>query len=267
MKLVLVLFITIFSLPLLAQVDLEEQAKGKLEQQDFNTTRSNKERGGNRNPKKKSKSQTEAMPPPPPPAPMPNPTEDTNAIHLEWYQFEFNHQLDYQLMNVAPSPRDKIELKMIYGRTACWVEEKGNTTIVIQDFLRGKLIFVDTLAKTVKISPLDATNSTLETHSFQKTGGNKVIDGVNCLEYKDLTADVKEQTVIWVAESLTLDVIYQQYRPFVIELGMFHLFVNGKMPVLEQINHSVGQPLNAMKVMNIEEKSVILDLTNYTLVP
>jgi hypothetical protein len=267
MKLALVLFITIFTLPLFAQVDLEEQAKGKLKQQDFNTTRSNKERGGNRNPKKKSRTQTEAMPPPPPPAPMPNPEEDSNAIHLEWYQFEFNQQLDYRLINAAPFPRSNLDVKMIYGRTACWVEEKGNSTITIQDFLRSKLFFVDTLAKTVRISSFEAINSTLETHTFKTTGEKKVIDGVNCLEYKDQSADVKEQTVIWVAESLALDVIYQQYRPFIQELGQFHIFVNGKMPVLEQINHSVGQPLNAMKVMNIEEKSILLDLTNYTLIP
>lgn len=266
MKLVLVLIITIFTLPLFAQVDLEEQAKGKLEQQDFNTTRSNKERGGNRNPKKKSRSQTEAMPPPPP-APMPNPEEDSNAIHLEWYQFEFNQQLDYHLINVAPSPRDKIELKMIYGRSACWIEENGNSTITIQDFMRNKLFFVDTLAKTVRISSFEAINSTLETHTFKTTGEKKTIDGIVCLEYNDQSVEKTEQTVIWVAESMSLDVIYQQYRPLLNELSTFHIFVNGKTPVLEQIYHSVGHPLKAMKVTNVEEKLIQLDLTNYTLIP
>lgn len=267
MKTLLVLFFSNVVFLLSAQVDLEEQAKGKLEQQDFNTTRSNKERGASRNPKKKSKVHSESMPPPPPPPAVPSPPADSNAMQLEWYEFEFNHQLDYQLIHAAASPRDKIELKIIYGRTACWVEEKGKSTITIQDFLRNKLFLVDTLAKTVKISPLNAANSTLETHSFQKTGGNKVIDGVNCLEYKNLTTDVKEHPVIWGAESLTLDVIYQQYRPFVIELGIFHLFINGKMPVLEQINYSNGKPLNAMKVIQVEEKKLLFNLTNYRLIP
>jgi hypothetical protein len=266
MKAALVLLIIFISSSLFAQVDLEEQAKGKLEQQDFNTTRSNKERGGNRNPKKKAKSQAEAMPPPPP-APMPEPTKDSNDVHLDWYQFEFHHAFEYHLINTAPSPRDKIELKMIYGKSACWVEEKGNSIIIIQDFLKGKLFLVDTSAKTVKVEPLESSNSTLETHIFETTNEKKQIDAITCLEYTDKSINKNDHTVIWVADTLELDVIYQQYKPHIKELQGYHLFVNGKKPVLEQINHSVGKPLNAMKVINVDEITLLLDLTDYTLIP
>lgn len=267
MKTLLVLFFSNVVFLLSAQVDLEEQAKGKLEQQDFNTTRSNKERGASRNPKKKSKVHSESMPPPPPPPAVPPPPVDSSAMQLEWYEFEFNHQLDYQLIHTAPAPRDFIDLKIIYGRTACWVEEKGKSTFTIQDFLRNKLFLVDTLAKTVKISPLNPINSTLETHTFKTTGEKKSIDGIVCQEYNDQLVEKSEHTVIWVAESLALDVIYQQYRPFLLELEQFHLFIKGKMPVLEQINYSNGQPLNAMKVLQVEEKKLLFNLTNYRLIP
>ena len=198
---------------------------------------------------------------------MPGARPDSAAVHLDWYQFEFNQVIDYRLINAAPATRNDLEVKMIYGRSACWIEEKGSTTITIQDFLRNKLFYVDTTAKTVKIRPLNPVNSTLITAAFSSNNATKMIQEIPCKQYSNQSANNKEYATFWLADELELDVIYQQYRPYVLEMGYFHLFVNGKKPVLEQINYSLGQPTNSMTALNVEKKTIKLDLTNYTLLP
>jgi hypothetical protein len=261
-RVILCLFVLV-SFTAMAQPDLAEAGKKKAQQQDFNTTRNNKDRNSLKS------SAPEAMPPaaPAPSAPMPGAKPDSAAVHLDWYQFEFHHVFDYRLINAAPAPRNDVEVRMIYGRTACWVEEFGKSTITIQDFLRNKIFYVDTTAKTVKIAPLNPVNSTQYTASFSTNNATKLIQEIPCKQYSNQASNNDEYATFLLAEDLELDVIYQQYRPYVLEMDLFNLFVNGKKPVLEQINYSMGQPTNAMSVFNVEKKKVKLDLTNYTLLP
>jgi len=246
-----------------AQTDLEEAGKKKAQQQDFNTTQINKER----NSLKSAAHEVMSPAAPASSSPIPGARPDSTAVHLDWYQFEFNQVIDYRLINTAPAPRNDLHVKIIYGRSACWIEEPGTTTFTIQDFLRGKLFCVDTSAKTVKVALLGSVNSTLNTASFTTNGDTKTIQGVLCKQYSNQASNKNTYATFWLADELELDVIYQQYRPYVLEMQIFHLFVNGKKPVLEQVNYSLGQPTSSMTVIQMEKISLKLDLTDYTLIP
>lgn len=123
-----------------AQVDLEEAAKKKLEQQDFNTTRNNKDRNSINAPRKKAKKMhaSESAPPPPPPA---APAPDT----LKDLLLQSDAFVAYELFIESTE-----DVKFFIGRDFAILQSKGSNQFTVYDFGRSRIIVADTVAKPMK---------------------------------------------------------------------------------------------------------------------
>lgn len=180
-------------------------AKNKVEQQDFNSTRSNKEKLNEEDRPKSA------------PAPAPGsagsgaeapPTESAPGTYTE--SFTFDIKLTYEMEDLAKHKGEKMMTTYFYSEEGTMTQMSGNEMSMIYDFGQDKMIMLNEKDKTAIIMPARfgsamAAKQTEATSkaTVTKTGNTKKILGYNCEEY--LIQDDKHTSNVWITTEIKLD--------------------------------------------------------------
>lgn len=194
-------------------------AKNKVEQQDFNTTRSNKEKSN----LQRSKSSSPELAPPPPPAPESEaPAEtDSSAVvptstsgdlkYNESYTFEGT--MTYDMEDLKKAKKNTMSYRYANGAICTEMPEANSSSIY--DYVNETMIMFDEKAKSATVMSASFMNKTTakaaENHAekvgkttITKTGKTKQILGYNCDNYLSTSED-GSKTDFWVTTELTVD--------------------------------------------------------------
>lgn len=180
-------------------------AKNKVEQQDFNSTRTNKE-------KLNEEDRPKTSPAPPPPAPGSSAetpqTETAQGTYTE--SFTFDIKLTYEMEDLAKHKGEKVLTTYFYSESGIMTQMDGNDMSMIYDFAQDKMIMLNEKDKSAMIMPsrfgsamaskqAEASASATVT----KTGNTKKILGYTCEEY--LIQDEKHKSNVWITTEIKLD--------------------------------------------------------------
>lgn len=216
-KMLPVLLGSLLALPGLAQSGLIKTiggaAKNKVEQQDFNSSRSNKEKGNLQDEKKSS------------PAPAPasksagSASDSTSQPEIKpglpgasGYDgaYTFNQKLTYVMDDPQKPNKDKVTLTYAYGDKAMMTLMPENNMSMVVDFQNQSSIMLDEKNKTAMVMPANWIGRAMEEQeqsssgvTVTKTGNKKVILGYNCEEY--IIQDDKTKSVVWVTTEIKID--------------------------------------------------------------
>lgn len=189
-------------------------AKNKVEQQDFNTTRSNKEKSNLQRSK-------QASPPPPAPASEAPAETDSNAVepastsgdlnYKESYTFEGT--MTYEIEDLKKAKKNNMTYR--YANGAIYTEMPETNSCSIYDYENESMIMFDEKAMSATVMSASFMNKTTakaaENHAekvgkttITKTGKTKQILGYNCDNYLSTSED-GSKTDFWVTTELTVD--------------------------------------------------------------
>lgn len=194
-------------------------AKNKAEQQDFNTTRSNKERNSLQN---KKSSKAEEMPAP---ASAPAPVEGDSAATsttmeapasgtLNYKQeYVFEGKMSYEIEDLKKAKKNTMSYR--YSNGAMATETPENNSVSIYDYENEVMIMFDEKAKSATVMSASWANKMAgkmaDNHAEKvgkttvvKTGNTKQILGYNCENYV-ATSEDGSKTDFWVTTELTVD--------------------------------------------------------------
>lgn len=205
-----------------------QTAKNKVEQQDFNTTRNNKERSNNL--------QNEKTAPAPASAPAPEPSPETenqemdsaaavqtansmqngsatskDLIYKESY--DFNGKVTYDIEDLKKAKKNTITYH--YSQDAICTEVVDMKSCSIFDYTNEVMINFDESAKTATVMSASfmnkATAQAADNHdqkvggtTVTKTGLTKKILGYNCDNYIATNGD-GSKTDFWITTDITID--------------------------------------------------------------
>lgn len=184
-------------------------AKNKVEQQDFNSTRSNKEKGNLQDDQKKSS-----------PAPAPGSAADTSAQEeikpaipggSEYESsYTFDQKLTYLMDDPQKPEKEKVTMAYSYSDNAIMSYMPDNNMAMLVDFTHQTSIMFDEKAKTAMVMPANWMGRALEKEEAEnpnvtvtKTGNTKKILGYTCEEY--IIQDEKTKSVVWVTTEIKMD--------------------------------------------------------------
>lgn len=218
-KLLLVCFV-LFAFAAVAQVEetLKNAARNKLESQDFNSQRSNKERNMMDNDKKKrsAPSQSHPAPPPAPGSAAPEPADSTAteipadaAPAGSEGAYTFGQKITYEMDDPSKPDEEKTEMTYYYGDNALMSFLTAQKMAMIYDFGAGTVTTIDETDKTATILSARWLNKEMEKAAaadditVTKTGQTKTILGYTCEEY--IIEDPKSKVVCWVTTQIPVD--------------------------------------------------------------
>lgn len=188
-------------------------AKQKAEQQDFNATRSNRDKNGLQN-KKASKISSESEPassPPPPPAPEPEVKDTTEELPVQTNpgkystSYTFDGKYSYDIEDLKRKKTSKIT--SYYSDGALWMVTPGETSSSIVDYTNEVMIMLEDKDKTGMVMSTQWANKMAANQvekeadkngemKVEKTGKTKVILGYTCEEW--IASDNESKTEMWV---------------------------------------------------------------------
>lgn len=235
-----------------AQIDLKEKAKSKLEQQDFNTTRNNKDRNNLNSGRKKSKKmQSESAPPPPPPAPAPDTLKDL-------------------LMSTKASASYKVigsvkDFTLFIGTDFAIIQTQGEKEFTVYDFGRSRMITFDTIQKKYQILSFEPKMNR-DLSGLKASGKTKLVAGIEAEEYLLKDAKGQDELRIWVdAREKLLVYWYDMTFDLFSENEIFSpiFFLNQGNLVLEMQEIEKGKPANTMQVTKTQGTEIRFDLRTY----
>jgi hypothetical protein len=194
-------------------------AKNKVEQQDFNSTRSNKERlNGDRKrssaaPAPGSAAPSESAAPDSTAAPAPETPPVTPSVfgttkYNDSYTFE--QQLTYETEDLGDSKDNKETITYFYSDGAIMSKVGDQQTTILMDFGNESMISFDEENKTAtamstrwasKMAAKQVEKQSDGT-TVTKTGNTKQILGYNCEEY---IIEGKTKSVCWITSEIHLD--------------------------------------------------------------
>ncbi len=237
-----------------AQIDLEGAAKKKLEQQDFNTTRNNKDRNSINSARKRSKKMStgSGAPPPPPPAPAPDTLKD---LLLQTDAF-----VAYKMVNSIE------DFNLFVGRDFAIIGEPGKSQFTVYDFGRSRMISVDTVTRSYKFTEFEPRILNSNMTSATATGKSKVISGVQAAEYEVKDENETVRYKIWIDASEKLSVYwYDMTMDLIAENQVYEplFFLNQGNLVLELQAFDQGQPLQSMKSTEMKKQVFTFDLRTF----
>ncbi len=193
-------------------------AKQKAEQQDFNTTRSNRDKSSLQN-KKASKNTSvdapESSPAPPPPPPPPAEMDSSaaeNAAPKYSDSYTFNGKYTYAIEDLKKKKTTTIT--SYYSDGAMWMVTPGQTSSSIMDYTAEVMIMLEDKDKTGMVMSTQWANkmaanqvekqeeSAGET-TITKTGKTKVILGYTCEEW--IATNTEGKTEMWVTNDAGFD--------------------------------------------------------------
>lgn len=185
---------------------INNAAKNKVEQQDFNSTRTNKEKLN-----EEDRPKTSPAPPPAPGSPaksMETPEEVTaSGTHKESYTFE--NKFTYEMEDLAKHKGEKMLMTNYYAETALMTQMSGNNMSMIYDFANEVMIMIDEKAKTAMVMSSSRFGAAMTSRQQEsnatvtKTGNTKKILGYTCEEY--LIKDEKYTSNVWITTEIKLD--------------------------------------------------------------
>lgn len=203
-----VLFVVAFMLNSLVNAQngiintINKAAKNKVEQQDFNSTRTNKEKLNEEDrpktspapgsPSKKVEAPQEAAP---------------SGTHKEVYTFE--NMFTYEMEDLVKHKGEKMLMTSYYAETAMMTQMSENNMSMVHDFANNVMIMIDENAKTAMVmssSRFGAAMTPGQSESnatITKTGNTKKILGYTCEEY--LIQDEKHKSNVWITTEIKLD--------------------------------------------------------------
>jgi hypothetical protein len=187
-----------------AQINLEEKIKQKIEQQDFNTTRTNKERNNLDNNKKSAKPASAPTPPASEAAPEEMEMSSPNKP-AETYVFD-----DYLAYKIE-SNKKVDTIRYYFGATAVMTMIDGNQTAIMD--IPNKLMIMlndeDMTAMVISTAMMEkyaqnANQNAAPSNPPVKTGKSKKILGYSCFEYK-MENEKKEVQYFWICETIEIN--------------------------------------------------------------
>ncbi|MDH4473767.1 MAG: DUF4412 domain-containing protein [Fluviicola sp.] len=210
--LLLLLTLSLSSTALLAQNGLLKTiggaAKNKVEQQDFNSTRTNKEKLDDGDRPKTS--------PAPPPSPASSVDSTATPVMTEGAKggyepsYTFSQKITYEMQDLKKSKSDKVSMTHFYSEGAIMSVTGEAEMNIIFDFARESMIMLNEKDMTAMVmsSAMSAAmaNKQVEasgTPTIVKTGKTKKILGYNCEEY--LITDEKRTSNVWVTAEIGID--------------------------------------------------------------
>jgi|GEM_PF-1591505 len=190
-------------------------AKDKLKNQDFNSTRSNKEKGMLQN-ERKSAPAPAASPAPPveadtTTAPANPETASPGTAVTDYKQsYSFQKKLVYETGKLGGSKEKTETISYYYGEGAVMIIDGDKTDMVtISDFDNEAAITFDEKNKTATVMSTRWATQMAEKYAkdeeltITKTGNTKKILGYNCEEY--IVLDKKNKYVQWVTSDIRID--------------------------------------------------------------
>ena len=201
-----------------------QTAKNKVEQQDFNTTRNNKEKSNNLNEQK-------ASPAPPAPAAEPTPPagsenqgmDSATAVQMANMQsskdlaykdsYDFNGKVTYAIEDLKKGKKTTITYH--YSQDALCTETAEMKNSSIFDYTNEVMITFDEAAKTATVMSAgfmnkataqasDNYNEKVGGTTITKTGLTKKILGYNCENYIATNGD-GSKTDFWITTDISID--------------------------------------------------------------
>jgi hypothetical protein len=186
-------------------------AKNKVEQQDFNSTRTNKEKLDNEDRPKSS-------PAPAPSSRSAEPAVDSAEIktpaNVKGGSYEdsytFSQQLTYQMEDLQNPKKEKINMTYFYSENAIMSLTPEHDMSMIFDFTHESMIMLNEKEKSaiVMSSKMMQGAAARQTEkagdvSVTKTGKTKKILGYNCEEY--LIQSEKNKSLVWITTEIGID--------------------------------------------------------------
>jgi len=183
-------------------------AKNKVEQQDFNSTRTNKEKLDNED-------RPKTAPAPPPSESVVDSTEtpiapqSTQGEYDESYSFK--QKLSYEMESYTEKKAGKMNMSYFYSDGAIMTTMPVQNISMIFDFGHETMIMLNEGEKTAMVMPSKATETAMSrqseksnaTSTVTKTGKTKKILGYTCDEYLILSEDTK--SLVWVTTEIGID--------------------------------------------------------------
>jgi hypothetical protein len=258
---------------------VEEGAKNKSNE--FNSTRSNKEKSQ----EQKRKTNSLSAPPPapssapvPPPAESESPVEAPAAVDNQVQEtYVFTHKVTYHFEDWDPDMKNEVAGKQVnalknyevtthYADDATLMADEGTNTIL--DFANKLMITLDEQGKTAMVLSLDGTGAypaekekPAGKPEVVRTGRQKVILGNTCDEYiiKEKDGAVTE---LWMASRITE---YPKLLSGYVEMigGQEDARSNGLMLEMTSRN-KMGARKTHMLMTEYQEEAYQVDLSDYT---
>lgn len=217
MRNLLLLFSALIAFGASAQIEqtLKNAAKTKVESQDFNSQRSNKERNMMDNSKKRS-APAQSHPAPPPGSAVPEPadssarTEEPAATEtpVSGAAYTFGQRITYEMDDPSKPEKEKTTMTFYYGENAMMSVVADQDLSMIYNFRSETMTTVDEKAKTATTMSARWLNREVEKAAatdvtITKTGQTKTILGYTCEEY--IIQDAKSKAVCWITTGITVD--------------------------------------------------------------
>jgi hypothetical protein len=189
-------------------------AKTKVEQQDFNSSRSNKEKGQLRDDRKRSSpapgSAPESAPAPPADTTTTEPIVPALITPAKYdASYTFGHRLTYAVTDPSEKNKETDTVSYFYSDGAIMTAIHGKETSILADFANESTITFDEEKKTAvamnsrwaaKAASRQAEQN--DEVTITKTGQTKQILGYSCEEY---VIQGKTKSVCWITKEITLD--------------------------------------------------------------
>ena len=200
-----------------------QTAKNKVEQQDFNTTRNNKEKSNNLQNEKAAPAPASVPSPESAPEPENQEADSATAVQMANMQsakdltyndsYDFNGKVTYAIEDLKKSKKTTVTYH--YSQDALCTEVADMKTCSIFDYTNEVMINFDETAKTATIMSASfmnkATAQAADNHSEKvggttvtKTGLTKKILGYNCENYVATNGD-GSKTDLWITTDISID--------------------------------------------------------------
>lgn len=180
-------------------------AKNKVEQQDFNSTRTNKE-------KLNEEDRPKTAPAPAPSAPGSGAAAPESEAAPGNYNetYTFDQKFTYEMEDLAKHKGEKMLTTYYYSEAGIMTQLQDNPMSMIFDTEHETMIMLDEKAKTAMVMPsrfgsamAAKQNEATSKATVTKTGNTKKILGYTCEEY--LIQDEKYKSNVWITTEIKLD--------------------------------------------------------------
>lgn len=252
---------------------IKDAGKKKIEQQDFNTTRNNKERGNLQNEKKQS-----APAPGSTPEPVSSESDTSTVVTPEVDESEsapvtndpasaytFDSKLTYQME--SGKKQDKTTVSYYYADGSLMTQLQGKDASTIMDMEKELMITIDEAKKTAFVMSSAMMTKMIANQALKaeekapvtvvRTGQKKTILGYSCEEVLITSEDSK--TISWVTTEIKMD--YSK------TFGIMAMSMNKNMPkngldnqgvMMEMFNYNKKGELDSHMLMTEYKKETVV---------
>lgn len=176
-------------------------------------------------------------------------------------------------MEVATSGNNPMVMKTSYGDGAHYIE-MGNGMTIISDYKNEAMITLDEDKKTAQAmslgllkkfenSEIEANTTDLEDIQIKRTGKTKTISGYRCEQYIIKGTDFNTEG--WFTKEINFDMLaHSKSMPEMFKTSSSQAMMQGDIGFPMEMTSTTNKNEKViMKVLEISEKSKIIDLTEY----